>query len=106
MWTQRDFSERLTLQFNHQAQLEYYSGGATISLEGVAVKFFRQGNEKSTMEFHTYLSDGKQQDSAVVNNHMEKLIVFLRKENVLKPGGHIYCHSDGCGSQYRCSTAY
>ena len=106
VWTQRDFSERLTLQFNHQAQLEYYSGGATISLEGVAVKFFRQGNEKSTMEFHTYLSDGKQQDSAVVNNHMEKLIVFLRNENVLKPGGHIYCHSDGCASQYRCSTAY
>ena len=106
VWTQRDFSERLKLQFNQQAQLEYYSGGATISLEGVAVKFFRQGSAESIMEFHTYLSDGKQQDSAVVNNHMEKLVQFLLEESVLKFGGHIYCHSDGCGVQYRCSTAY
>ena len=59
VWSQRDFSERLTLQFNHQAQLEYYSGGATISIEGVAVQFFRQGDAKSTMEFHSCFSDGK-----------------------------------------------
>ena len=70
------------------------------------MNFFREGDVKSTLEFHTYLSDGKQQDSAVVNNHMEKLIQFLLEENVLKVGGHMYCHSDGCGVQYRCSTAY
>ena len=58
------------------------------------------------MEFHTYLSDGKQQDSAVVNDHMERLIVFLIKEQILKEDGVIMCTSDGALSQYICATAY
>ena len=58
------------------------------------------------MEFHTYLSDGKQQDSAVVNDHMESLIVFLMKEHILKEDGVIMCTSDGAPSQYRCATDY
>ena len=42
------------------------------------------GQSIKTMEFHTYLFDGKQQDSAVVNDHTERLIVFLMKEHILK----------------------
>ena len=58
------------------------------------------------MEFHTYLSDGKQQDSAVVDDHMERLIVFLMKEHIQKKDGVIMCTSDGAPSQYSCATAY
>ena len=106
VWSQRDFAERLTLKFNKQAQFEHFLGGATVSLEGVAVEFFWNDDTEKTMEFHTYLSDGKQQDSAVVSNHTEKLISFLMDEGVLKAGGRLFCHTDGCGSQYRCGTAY
>ena len=41
VWSQRDFAERLTLKFNNEAQMEHFLGGATISIEGVAVEFFR-----------------------------------------------------------------
>ena len=37
--------------------------GATVSLEGVAVKFFPPGDDTTTMEFHSYFSDGKQSGS-------------------------------------------
>ena len=43
-------------------QEEYYAtGGATVSLEGVAVKF-PSGDDTTKIEFHSYLSDGKLQD--------------------------------------------
>ena len=52
-----DFAERLTLMFNKQAWYEYFNGGATISMEGVAIKFFPAGSSQKQMEFHTLLSD-------------------------------------------------
>ena len=58
------------------------------------------------MEFHNYLSDGKQQNSAVLNDHMERFILFLMKEHILKEDGVIMCTSDGAPSRYRCATAY
>ena len=68
VYSHRDFSERLKLEFNNQVQEEYYAGGATVSLEGVAVKFFPMGNDTATgMEFHSFFSYGKQQDSSVSN---------------------------------------
>ena len=60
VYSQRDFSERLKLEFNNQVQEEYYFGGATISIEGAAVKFYPSGEDTTAMEFFTYLSDGKQ----------------------------------------------
>ena len=96
VWSSRDFAERLTLMFNKQAQHEYFTGGSTISLEGVAIKFFQPGCTDKRMEFHTYLSDGKTQDSSIVNNHMEKLLVFLKERGILKEGSVLYCHTDGC----------
>ena len=106
VWTQRDFAERLTLKFNNEAQVEHFGGGRTVSLKGMAIEFFPVGKTIKIMEFHTYLSDGKQQDSAVVNDHMESLIQVLKKEKILKDGGVIMCTSDGCAAQYRCATAY
>ena len=58
------------------------------------------------MEFHTLFSDGKRQDSAVVLNHMEKLIKKLKKDGVLKDGGYLYSQSDGAASQHRSSSIY
>ena len=72
VWGQRYFAERLIFNFNNEAQMQHFLDGATISIEGVTVEFFR--NEEKEIEFHTYLSNGKQQDSAVVNNHMERMI--------------------------------
>ena len=72
----------------------------------MAVRFFPVGSEQIQLDFHTYLSDGKQQDSSVVRHHMEMLINFLMEEEVLKKGGRILEHSDGCAAQYRCSTSF
>ena len=94
------------MEFNKEAQLEHFGGGRTVSLEGMAVEFFPVGQSIKTMEFHTHLSDEKQQDSAVVNDHMERLIVFLMKEHIMKEDGVIMCTSDGAPSQYICATAY
>ena len=82
--------------FNKQAQHEYFTGGSTVSLEGVAIKFFEPGCAEKRMEFHTYLSDGKTQDSSIVDNHMKKILVFLKERGILKNGSVIYCHTDGC----------
>ena len=41
VWSIRDFAERLSLQFNGQTQQEYFGGGTTVSLEGVAIKFVK-----------------------------------------------------------------
>ena len=104
--TNRDFAERLTLMFNQQCQHEYFSGRATISIEGVSVKYFPATGGAKQMDFHTYLSDGKIQNAAVVNLNMEKLILFLKEEGVLVDDSIIYCHSDGCAEQYRSGTAF
>ena len=66
MYLTWNFAERLTLTFNIQAQHEYFNGNATISMEeGVAISFFPAGSTENQMEFHTYLSDGKLQDSSI-----------------------------------------
>ena len=96
IWSSRDFAERLTLMFNKQAQHEYFSGGEKVLLEGVAIKFYPPGATEKTMEFHSYLSDGKTQDSSIVNNHMDQLLVYLRQKGILKDGSVLYCHTDGC----------
>ena len=105
----RDFSERLTLKFNKEVQAEHFLGGATVSIEGVATEFWKEnegGELVKNMEFHTYISDGKQQDSAIVHFIMEKLIRYLQDKGILKVDCTLYCHSDGCSGQYRSSTAY
>ena len=106
VYSHRDFSECLKLEFNNQVQEEYYTGGATVSLEGVAVNFFPTGDDTTTMEFHLYFSDGKQQDSSVLHNHMTKLIEYLKVNKILATNGTLLCTTDGCAAQYRSGTAY
>ena len=82
----------------------------TVSLEGVAFKFFdghgASSNDVPTTDFHTFLSNGKQQDSAVVYNHFEKLLEFPTAEGVIRNVLTILCNTNGCSSQYRCGTAF
>ena len=86
--------------FNNQTQSEYFQGGASVSLEGVAIKFYPAGSTEKSMEFHTYLSDGKKQDSSVVYNHMDQLLVFLKGRGILKEDSVLYCHTDVCRYVY------
>ena len=53
VYSHRGFSEHLKLEFHNQVQEQYYTGGATVSLEGVAFKFFPTGDDTTTMEFHS-----------------------------------------------------
>ena len=103
--THRDFAEQLSLQFNSQAQHEYFGGGATVSLEGVSVQGFQQEDGKKVMQFHSFFSDSKQQDCHVVHNHNEKLIQHLLDEGLLKKGHAILCQTDGCSDQCRSATS-
>ena len=105
VWTLQDFVERLKLEFNQQAQHECFGGSVTISIEGYVTNFYKKGATKTTMEFHTFFSDGKRQDSAVVLNHMEKLIKKLKKDGALKDGSYLYSQSGGAVSQYHSSSA-
>ena len=58
----RDFAERLTLKYNLKCQSEHFLGGATVSLEGVAVEFLNRSTRtrelNNRMEFYTHFSDG------------------------------------------------
>ena len=106
VWSTRDFTERLSLQSQGQTQQEYFGGGTTVSLEGVAVKFLNGCGSTNQTDFQTIVSNGKQQDSAVVYNHFEKLLKFLKAEGVVTNWSPILCNTDGCSSQYRCGTTF
>ena len=47
MHSTHDFAERLTLMVNLQAQQEYFKGGATILMEGVAINVFPAVSSKN-----------------------------------------------------------
>ena len=107
--TIQDFAERLTLRFNNEIQTEHFGGSCTVSLEGVAVRFFpgEASVHAPVMEFFTFLSDSKVQDSSVVNYNMDKLIHYLKAQGVVMKAGDLFLtNSDGCAAQYRCSTAF
>ena len=79
----QDFAERFTLRFNNEIQTEHFGSSCTISLEGVALRFFTAAarHESSpVMEFFAFLSDSNIQDSSIVNYNMEKLILYLKKK--------------------------
>ena len=105
----QDFAERLTLRFNNEIQTEHFGGSCTVSLEGIAVRFFTANASRHSspvMELFTFLSDAKVQDSSVVNYNMDKLLQHLKAKGVMKPGDYLLTNSDGCAAQYRCSTAF
>ena len=54
VYSHRNFSKHLKLEFNNQVQEECYAGGSIVSLEGVAMKFFPSGDDTTKMEFHSY----------------------------------------------------
>ena len=72
------------------------------------MRFFTNGAHRDcspVMEFFTFLSDPKVQDSLVVNYNMGKLLNYLKDEGVMKPGDTLLTNSDGCSAQYRFSKA-
>ena len=91
VWSTRDFVESLSLQFHkQQTQQEFFGVGGTVSIEGVVVKFLNGHGVSSTddvstnlTDFHSFLSNSKQEDSAVVHrpgpvfgcSHCDKLVL-------------------------------
>ena len=98
--TIQDFAERLTLCYNNEIQTEHFGGSCTVALEGVAVRFFPSGAcvDAPVMQFFTFLSDSKVQDSSVVNYNMDKLLHYLKAEGVMNPGDLLLTNSDGCAA--------
>ena len=104
--TQQDFAEALTIKHQKEVQAMHFGGNVTVSIEGYTVHFPNPvDEEKISFHFHSFLSDSKQQDSATVDNHMDKLIKCLKKSGVLQKGGRLLCSSDGCAKQCKCSSA-
>ena len=99
----RDYAERLLLKFHLEIQSEHFGQGKNVSIEGNLVHFFQEDCEDKTTNFFSFLSDGAIQNAAKTNLHMDRLIKYLKKKNVLKY--RLYETTDGCGKQYRCGTA-
>ena len=101
----------LFLFFNYvflQVQSKHFGDSLKLSIEGYAVHHFSDyGNPipEPKMDFHSYLSDDRTQNSATVKWHMDHLIKLLLKQNYLKVGGRILATTDGCASQYRSGTS-
>ena len=58
------------------------------------------------MEFCSYFSDGKLQDSSVVHNHITELFEYLKVNKILGTNGTLLCTTDRCAAQYAPCTAY
>ena len=78
----------------------------TILIEGVVIKYFGPGTNQEVMEFHSYLSDRKLQDSSTVQNHMKHLVERLKSFAILKEGMTMNDVSDGCAAQYQSGSAF
>jgi hypothetical protein len=115
--TTRDYAERLAFEFNDEIMSEGFGNSRSLSMEGCSVRFFPKeaielygetgafDASKTEMNFHSHFSDGKMQNAATTNRHMEVLINQLSNEGVMMQGGRILDNTDGCAKQYRCATA-
>ena len=100
-----DFTEYLKVEHNEEIQSSHFGGGVNVSMEGYTVTYFQDGDDDLILDFHSYLSDDKTQNSATVCMHMDRLIQCLMKKGVLKAGGRLLCVTDGCSKQYRSATS-
>ena len=91
-----------------QVQSKHFGDSLKVSIEGYAVNYYsdyRIPTPVPRMDFHSYLSDDRMQNSATVKWHMDHLIKLLLKNKQLKLGGRILATTDGCASQYRSGTS-
>ena len=105
---QHDFTEALKIQHQKEIQSQHFGGNVSVSIEGYTVHYpdpHAVDGSITIFDFHSFLSDDKQQMAATVDNHMSKLIECLKNQQVLKDGGRILGSTDGCAKQYKCATA-
>jgi hypothetical protein len=67
------------------------------------VNFSPVGEAQTKTHFYSFLKDSKIQNATTTDKHMDRLIKILKKKNVLKD--RLYETTDGCGAQYRSTTA-
>ena len=92
--------------FSLQIQSKHFMS-TSVSIEGYTVHYkMNDLYDDLVPDFHSFLSDGKEQHVSTVYNHMNQLIQKLQESGVLaKTGGRIMSSTDGCVSQYRSATS-
>ena len=92
--------------FSFQIQSKHFMS-TSVSIEGYTVHYkLNDLYDDLVLDFHSFLSDGKEQHASTVYNHMNQLIQKLQESGVLaKTGGRIMSSTDGCASQYRSATS-
>ena len=96
----------MTIQLNQDIQSKKFGGNIYVSIEGYTVHYPDLLDEtKTVFGFHSFLSDDKKQMVCTVDWHMEALIKKLMKYNLICKGGRLLGSTDGCGKQYKYSTA-
>ena len=93
--------------FSFQIQSKHFMS-TSVSIEGYTVHYKLNDllYDDLVLDFHSFLSDGKEQHASTVYNHMNQLIQKLQESGVLaKTGGRIMSSTDGCASQYRSATS-
>jgi hypothetical protein len=80
----RDYAERLLMKFHKEIQSEHFGAGRDLLIEGNVITFFPVGATQTKTHFYSFLKDSKIQNAATTDNHMDRLIIILKKKNVLK----------------------
>ena len=112
----RDYAERLSAAFDTQTQSEYYGSKASLSIEGVAIEYYKEREEglvenfqnESELKgaFFSYISDDSKQDAATTYMHSSNMLDELLEQNIIKKHSTtLWEETDGCAKQYRCATA-
>ena len=73
----RDYTERMSANFNLEIQSEHFGNGRSLSIEGCMI--YCRPRHDGYMEFHSHFSDDSRQDASTTHAHMVSMLIELRK---------------------------
>lgn len=120
--TQRDCADHLKSSFNLEIQSTHFGDQPTCSMENVTVRQVDETLEEGlsdvektealeaaeVMDFHSYVSDDKQQDAHTTFLNTVEMVRKLRSDNpetLCSKESSLFELMDGCTSQCRCATS-
>ena len=105
--TQRDYADALLASFTDEIQSTHFGENASVSMEGVTIRFTDPNTGEDRFHFYSYLSDDKRQDSRTTYVNTEAMVKELQQHQLqLKPDSILYELMDGCAKQYRCANCF